>query len=159
MHKGQGHDLEGFTLHGFSGTFPGKSMSVGPGSPATSSRSRSWSLMSLQMVAMETPRFLHRPNPKHPNAAFWPGRYRADACWKTLTGLWVSATSPVVAGADCCGVSCPSLCRLSATTSAELYSHPSKLGRSCPLPPVCPARSPPLPGKKSDRQREGEMEG
>lgn len=92
-------------------------------------------------------------------AAFWPGRYRADACWKKLTGLWVSATSPVVAGADrhsdCCGVSCPSLCKLSATTSAELYSHPSKLGRSCPLPPVCPARSPPLPGKKATARGRG----
>lgn len=92
-------------------------------------------------------------------AAFWLGRYRAGACWKKLTGLWVSATSPVLAGVDrnsgCCGVSCPSLCKLSATTSAELYSNPSKLGCSCPLPPVCPARSPPLPGKKATARGRG----
>lgn len=91
-------------------------------------------------------------------AAFWLGRYRAGACWKKLTGLWVSATSPVLAGVDrhgdCCGVSCQAI----ATTSAELYSRPSKLGRSCPLPPVCPARSPPLPGKKK-RPPEGGGDG
>lgn len=97
-------------------------------------------------------------------AAFWTERYRADACGKRLAGLRVRATSPVLADADrhsdCCGVSC--LCEPSATTPAEphLTSHLSKLGLSCPLlQPVCPSRSPSLSGEKSDRQREGEMEG
>lgn len=67
VHESQGHDLEGFTLHGFPGTLPGKSMSVGPRSPATLSHSRSWSLMSLPIVAMERTRFLHKPNPKCPD--------------------------------------------------------------------------------------------
>lgn len=71
-------------------------------------------------------------------AAFWPGRYRADACRKRLSGLRVSATSPVLADADrhsdCCGVSCPSLCEPSATTPAEPHSlTPPNLASAAPF--------------------------
>lgn len=99
---------------------------------------------------------------------------KAPQCGARLSGK--GATGPVPAGrsSQACGSAPPRQCllvliatvtavvfpaqasaELSATTSAELYSHPSKLGRSCPLPPVCPARSPPLPGKKATARGRG----
>lgn len=120
--------------------------------------------MSLPMVAMERPPgSLHRPDPTRPSVvhcgASWPGRYRADACRKRLAGLRVSATSPVLAGADRHSVSCPRLCEQSTTTPAEPYSlTPPDLASAAPFR-QCALLGLNLFQGKNHRQREGEMEG